>query len=77
MHCKIVRTQQVGLIKSRMPPRDTISTLIGDSGHVIAPGLLIQRISNTGLAGPILWLAVRSFGNVRREALQNEFADEI
>ena len=29
------------------------------------------------LGSPVLWLAVRSFGNVRRETLQNEFAGEI
>ena len=34
-----------------------------------------MKISEFGLIS--LWLAVRPFGNVRRETLQNEFADEI
>jgi hypothetical protein len=37
--------------------------------------LLAMKISQCGLIS--LWLAVRLFGNVRRETLQDEFADKI
>jgi hypothetical protein len=39
--------------------------------------LMAPRDKFTAVLQVLLWLAVRPFGNVRGETLQNEFADEI